>query len=420
MSTSAPKQFGFWSGTAYAIGSIIGSGILFLPSLTAAKAGDSAIIAWAIGTLICLPILHIFREMLSLIPKVDTVDGFVHAAFGENFRFAMPYLFLSTVALGMPAAALIAGKYMAVLFSTSYTALAVATIIILAGLVCNLYAVTFSSNLNKILVMMFILLSLALLFSVLNKAALNNMSFNFEYKVSKIAPTIVLTFWAFAGFENLTFISKQFRGGALGFYYSCVTALVICGSLYLLLTLSILIAQQDTTSFDYSIGLLSLLNNTKTGGALSIIVPCFAFFAVLVNQISWTKGISSMIARNALNGAFPRQLASNQSSDVPTLSTIVFSCILLISVIIQYNSGVAQQLAIETVSTNFIIIYIISLSAYFKLSKSWKMKLYALCILVALVLSLSFNLVHLIYPTLVLTIARLIADKTKQKMVASK
>ena len=45
-----------WDGVALAVGSIAGSGILYLPSLTYVLASHDVLLVWLAGTLICLPL----------------------------------------------------------------------------------------------------------------------------------------------------------------------------------------------------------------------------------------------------------------------------------------------------------------------------------------------------------------------------
>ena len=47
-----------WQAIPLAIGSIAGSGILFLPSAVYARAGNNSLLVWALSTLLCLPMLH--------------------------------------------------------------------------------------------------------------------------------------------------------------------------------------------------------------------------------------------------------------------------------------------------------------------------------------------------------------------------
>jgi amino acid efflux transporter len=60
----ATKGLTRWQGIPLAIGSIAGSGILFLPSAVYSRAGNNCLVVWAIATLMCLPMLLMFEDMV--------------------------------------------------------------------------------------------------------------------------------------------------------------------------------------------------------------------------------------------------------------------------------------------------------------------------------------------------------------------
>lgn len=97
---------------ALAIGSIAGSGILYLPSLTYVLAGHDVLFVWLGGTLLCLPMLFMFTDMVRLVPDGSGIEGFIDRGLGSHVAATVPLLFLSIVVLGIPAGALVAGEYL--------------------------------------------------------------------------------------------------------------------------------------------------------------------------------------------------------------------------------------------------------------------------------------------------------------------
>src|SRR5919198_506512 len=101
-----------WDGMALAIGSIAGSGILYLPSLTYVLAGQDVLLVWLGGTLLALPMLFMFADMVRLVPDGSGIEGFVAYGLGAHMAATVPLLFLSVVVLGIPAGVLVAGEYL--------------------------------------------------------------------------------------------------------------------------------------------------------------------------------------------------------------------------------------------------------------------------------------------------------------------
>ena len=96
------KKLGLFSGTSYAIGSIIGSGILFLPSLTYKLSGNNVFLSWGLATILCVPLLIMFYDMSKMSKTNDGVKGFIELGLGEKVGACFPILMLLTVSVGMP------------------------------------------------------------------------------------------------------------------------------------------------------------------------------------------------------------------------------------------------------------------------------------------------------------------------------
>jgi len=79
-----------WDGMALAIGSIAGAGILYLPSLTYVLAGQDVLLVWLGGTLLALPMLFMFADMVRLIPDGSGIVGFVAHGLGGKVAATVP------------------------------------------------------------------------------------------------------------------------------------------------------------------------------------------------------------------------------------------------------------------------------------------------------------------------------------------
>lgn len=406
-------SIGIFASIAYAIGSIIGSGILFLPTLTVVIAKNDAILSWVLGSILCIPILYIFKDIITFAPNTTSIDDFVVAIWGEGARSLIPFLFISTVCLGMPAAALIVGDYVKVVIETPHIELIVASVLILIGWLANIYNVGVNASINNILVILFVLAAIFLILLTGKDHADQLATIKPEFEISSILSGALVTFWAFAGFENLTFISKNFSGGSKDFLRASAAALVICGLLYLLLTISIILItnSNDNYSLTRNSGLMVLIQNSAQLLKLKYTLVIFAFMAVLINQVSWVKGISRMIAKNAANRVFPLFLSKNDPSGEPKVAVLVFSMILLLSSFIQYYLPGARDFSIAAVSLNFIIIYIVCLVSFLFTKARVLKKVFALSIIMLLTAIALTSGYTLAYPTAVFVLSLLLSKK---------
>ena len=90
--------------------------------------------------------------------------------------------------------------------------------------------------------------------------------------------SIVVSFWAYAGFENLTFMSSEFKNLKKDFRRSILIALLICGVTYGVLSLNYA-AIFPKNIINIQLGLFQLSTATQSS-FLTKIITLFAFIAV--------------------------------------------------------------------------------------------------------------------------------------------
>ncbi len=228
-------------GVALAIGSIAGSGILFLPSLTYALAGRDALLVWLGGTLLCLPLLAMFTAMVRLVPDGSGLEGFIARGLGPHVAATVPALFLSLVVLGLPAGALVAGAYLRAAVGGGTTVQFAGALAVLAvAIATNLAGASAGARVGRGATWALLVIALAL-------CALTYPQARHDY--GAVAPVfgppgpilsgIVVAFWAYAGFENLTFIAGEFRDPRRDFPRAMVIAFLAYGGLAVALTATV-------------------------------------------------------------------------------------------------------------------------------------------------------------------------------------
>src|SRR3954470_17271791 len=83
-----PRTLGLGGGIVLAVGSIAGSGILFLPSTIYVIAGSDSLVVWVVAALICVPLLGVFAALVRAVPDGAGLEGFV--ALGLDRRVSAP------------------------------------------------------------------------------------------------------------------------------------------------------------------------------------------------------------------------------------------------------------------------------------------------------------------------------------------
>src|SRR6185295_3967777 len=106
-----PRTLGLGGGIVLAVGSIAGSGILFLPSTIYVIAGSDALVVWVLAAALCVPLLGVFAALVRAVPDGAGLEGFVALGLGRRVAALVPALLLIVFYPAMAAAMLVAGGY---------------------------------------------------------------------------------------------------------------------------------------------------------------------------------------------------------------------------------------------------------------------------------------------------------------------
>ncbi len=410
---SSANKLTLIQGISIGIGSIIGSGVLFLPSMTLSLAGNDALLGWVLIIILCLPGLYFLREMVGNTTENDGIAGFIGLGLGKDLGNAIPILLLGTVTIGMPSAAIVAGKYIQELFVTHpYVSIIVPFSMILLTITTTLYGIKTSAKLNTLVTILLILVGLTLFLKTSNNIHQMKVP-EFSYNWKNIMNSSVLAFWAFAGFENMTFLSSNFQNPKRDLLISASVAIVVCGLLYLGLTFNIstLLKQEEINS---SLGLMQLADFIKPAYFSKLIIALFAFFAVMVNLISWTAGISNAIVSASKKRMLPSSLEVLKDG-VPKSAILTLGCAFCISTAIGITSSEVFNSMLTLVSSNFLVIYLLSLLSYSKFTTNKIKKYISVILSIGILIVLMSYKWLLIYPLVLITISIIYSKNIKPK-----
>lgn len=371
------RQLTIKEGLPLAIGSIVGSGILFLPSLIYAISRDNIFFVWVFMTFACLPLLEIFHDMVKHVPESNGIQGFVSLGLGPTIGATVPILFLGTVGIGMPTAAIIAGKYLCqFLGAPEAVAWGTAVSIMFVGVVSNLSGVKTSSLIQSVITVLLFLIGLA--FILLNGKPI---LYALPLYVTTFQPELILSgmamaMWAFAGFENLTFIAGEFKKPARDFRICAYLALFISGFLYLGLSLAYAASVKMGVAGSIA-SLYDLALNIHPQVLATVGIVLFALVCVQMNTNSWIWGISRLVYASASTGLLPNYLGTLNDKKIP-VRAIHLLAILYGVVFIAYAIYPALlDKAILLGSTNFTFIYILTLCSYIRFKSKGPLKIVA-------------------------------------------
>ena len=302
-----PRTLGLGGGIVLAVGSIAGSGILFLPSTIYVIAGSDSLLVWLLSAGLCIPLLGVFAALVRAVPDGSGLEGFVALGLGRRVSALVPGLLLIVFYPAMAAAMLVAGGYVS---SDPVIRLAVALTIIAVTTVAAVTGARGAARLQTVVVWTTLAAAVALV----------ALTWGDDYSavrptfsgVGAIAQGVLVAFWGFAGFENMTFVAGELRnprrdyliavGIALGGY--CVLAMALTANIA---------ATIPRGSVDQLSGVAQLADYAPGGFVISIL----AVLLVQAGASSWVWGISRLLFAAARDGRMPSFFATLSPRGVP-------------------------------------------------------------------------------------------------------
>jgi len=349
------KTLGLPQGILIGLGSLIGSGIVFLPEKIDAVAGRSSVFVWLGATAICLAFVPLFRALISEVDLSSGLAAILKDGPLRSVRFSVAYLVLGTVVFGMPISAiLIAEVFVKAAALSPMIEWALAPSLICVGF----FSARSSGCLNKMVIIMAIsFISLAVIVFALTtaKAAVNYPEILYHFPDSGTLGGIVFAFWAFSGFENLLFMSDKFRDPVRDIPKAMFWALLIASVVYMSIQLNfsaLKVFHLNKDALLPTTGLLFLASNQNAIEFLPAIVGALSVAALLFNFVSWYSGISSLIA-HAINDG---ELIVFGNTRVANISLVLMQVAITLACI-RYRFLIDTLL--KQVSVNFIFIYIL-------------------------------------------------------------
>jgi amino acid efflux transporter len=403
-----------WDGMALAIGSIAGSGILYLPSLTYVLAGQDVLLVWLGGTLLCLPILFMFADMVRLIPDGSGIEGFVAHGLGAHVAATVPLLFLSVVVLGIPAGVLVAGEYLrAAIGGGTLVQFVGALAILVVAIITNLAGAAVGARVQR-------KVSWALLIVVVALCALTYPDTRHGYSAVRpafgapgsILSGIVVAFWAYAGFENLTFIAGEFRNPRRDFPLAMIVAFLVYGGLAIALTVIIaaLIPRNQVSNLS---GLFQLAQRITPAWLATSIIVVFALSVMQLNAASWLWGMSRLIYTAARNKRLPRWFAYLDGRGLPRRAILVLGGVFVVITAITAALPALLISALTVASSVFLFLYLLCLVSYLRITRSYGKRLVYGTFFVFLLATLVSVGLKILYPIAVFLLT-LVASLTRE------
>lgn len=390
-----------------AIASVAGSGILFLPSAVYVEAGSNSLLVWLLATAVCFPMLLMFEDMVRANPGGDGIEAFIRAGLGDAFGRCVPLMFMAIVIVGLPAGALVVGRYVARALGAGEPAvIAGAAGVMLTAVAANLAGARANARVQNAGSWALIGMAVVLLTGTVIGGTSAGASMAPDGGHPEVLlPGLVLGFWAFTGFENLTFLSREFRRPARDFLPVTVIALGVYGLLTALLTVAIAL-RVPRRNVDDVVGLLQVANTLEPRHLMIAAVTVIAFATMTINGTAWVWGVSRLTAAAAAGSRIlPGALAVTGQRAVPRRAVLLLAALsaLMFALLVVIPDILVD--AVATGSAIFIVLYVLSIVSYVRVRGLTSRSLANLLLLLVFLASLAAEGWRSVYGLAVLTVA---------------
>jgi len=364
------KTITLWKGVALAVCTVIGSGLLGLPGLTLEVGSvHSVACGWLLIAVAVIPLIAVFSRLGLRFTSAAGLSRYAEEAVGPWGRHAVAMVLCGTYLIGIPAMAFIGGAYVQRLFGLSpgsvcglaVAMLAVATAINLMGVrAVNLINL---ASLGALAVMMALIVVTHLDFfgkglAIFGETVCSKTDARFG-DVWRIA---MLLFWAFVGWENLSFSLEEFKDPTKSIprvYWLSFLA-VVC--LYFGLTITSIGAEASGVSVKGVSGLAALMADSPLG-VLQLLV---LVLVIPANLNAWMFGASRLYFSSGQAGILPSFFGRLTPNGLP-LNCLIGSLAVYVAVtLVTFFAGIPLSTLVLLVNQNGLVLYTFSIFAYWK------------------------------------------------------
>lgn len=365
MSNPAPtlrRELNVPMAVALAVSTIIGSGLLGLPGIAiAATSPVDALAGWAVAIALSVPLMLVFMELTRTTGSAGGLATYVGMALGPDARTATAVLLALTFALCIPLGTIMGAAYLAAVLGLGEGAkYPIAAAVIAVATFVNVLGVRSSSVVNALSVAALVAL-VGLVVALNPEHARDGLAMGADLASGALAPSswaglwtaTAILFWAFLGWENLSFSGEDMKGSQRSVIAVFVVAFLVVTGLYVLLAAVASGAAAAGLPVDRVAGLLALLPSERGGLAVDALITV----VVVANVNAWVFAASRLWFGMGRDGVFPRGLARLNGAGAPAAS-LVFLAAIYVGVVAIVGAGLLPlEAGLMLANQNFVVVY---------------------------------------------------------------
>lgn len=207
-----PRGIGVAQGVALYVCAILGAGVLVFPGQAASLAGAASLIAWGFSALVGVPLAFTFAALASRFPDAGGVATFAARAFGASAGGVAGWWFFIAGSVGQTIVPLTAGYYVAAAFGVGQEwAPGIAAVVLAIAVLANLIGLQLGARVQIGLAIGVAAILITVIVIAVPQIRLENLAPFAPHGIGGIGQSVIVLFFAFAGWEAIAHLSAEFR-----------------------------------------------------------------------------------------------------------------------------------------------------------------------------------------------------------------
>jgi len=335
-STSVEKTLGALDVTLMSIGATIGTGVMVLTGVVAARdAGPAVVLSFIISAIICILVALCYAEFASSIPTSGSAYSYIYVSLGEIIAHLVGWsLFIgytvstATVAGGWSAYFNGLLKEIGIHIPSKLTTIPSQGGMINLPAVIVVLLVTFllsrgtkeSKKVNNFMVL--VKLSIIVLFVAVGVFHIKPQNWHpfMPFGLKGVFAGAASVFFAFSGFDAVSTSAEEVKNPQRSLPIGIVSSLIVCTIIYIIVCL-VLTGVAKYTQLNVADAMSYALNSVGQSWAGSII-SVGAVIGILAVMLAYSYGASRILFSMSRDGLLPKVFSKvTKKTNVPMLST---------------------------------------------------------------------------------------------------
>jgi amino acid efflux transporter len=331
--THRARGLGVVTGSVMLLGAVLGPGALALPTLAADAAGPASLLAWALLLLASVPVAATFAALGGTYPDGGGVAHFAAIAFDGRVAAAVSWWFLAAVPLGVTAAALMGGHYIAAALGAGPGfATGVGLGLLVVSFALNAVGLHATGRIQVLTAAVLVTLLVVTVTVSLGDVRPEAFAPFAPHGWGSVGTAATVLFFAFAGWEAATHLSADFADPVRGLRRATALTLALVIVLYLGLAVVTLGVLGPSAASDPA-PLLTLLQRAfgPTGTVPATAAALLLTFGAINAYLASGARLGAALGRD---GALPRRLVGRTTPGREPRRSLAFlaACCLVVAV----------------------------------------------------------------------------------------